>query len=86
MNDILSAYSKAKKVINSCITPEQLSSANTYINLFFEQYSVPSKRYTVFAGLPFWYKYSIVKADNTTSAMYSELKKLLKEKQKNFVE
>jgi hypothetical protein len=56
---------KAKKVIESCNSIDQLNSAKNYVNLFFNSFTTPDTSIFSFNGT--------VKADQSTVKLYNNL-------------
>ena len=74
MANVLEAYSKANKIIESCERPEHIEAARNYINLFLIAFSKVKARK--------WLRPTLVSADRTVTLMYEELQKNLKKTEK----
>ena len=74
MANVLEAYSKANKIIESCERLEHIEAARNYVNLFLIAFSeVKAKN-----GL----RPTLVDSDRTVTLMYEELQKNLKKTEK----
>ena len=74
MANVLEAYSKANKIIESCERVEHLDAARNYINLFLIAFSkVKAKN-----GM----RPTLVSSDKTVTLMYEELQKNFKKVEK----
>lgn len=72
-------YRKALKVIDSCITLEQIEVARNYSNLFFKKFSTPVVAKYIYP------KMDVREAGDYTIKCYNRLIKKLENKEKNFV-
>jgi hypothetical protein len=68
---------KAKKVIESCTSTEQLEGARKYINLFFSTFTTPAYSPFSFTGT--------VKADQSTVKLYNNLMQIWIEKNNELI-